>query len=657
MSRRWLGYTRVSSAVLALCSASLPAALRADDPPSRVARLSFLSGAVSFRPGSVEDWGDASLNYPLTAGDHLWTDQDARAELHIGSTAVRLGPFTAFNFLNLDDRTVQMRIAQGALEIRLRNLGPSDLYEIDTPNAAVTLLRPGTYRIDVDTAGDSTGITIREGEAEVTSDGATFPVLARQTAVVAGVDAPAYDVFNALPPDDWEGWCAARDRREDAVQSARYVSRDMDGYEDLDGYGVWQSSDEYGPVWVPQGVGPDWAPYRYGHWAWVDPWGWTWIDDAPWGFAPFHYGRWVRTGYGWAWVPGRVVARPVYAPALVVFVGGSGWSASLNLGGGRGVAWFPLGPNEAYVPAYTSSPSYVRNVNVTNVNVTNINVTNINETNVHYVNRDVPNAVTAVPQETMTQSRPVAPVAVHVPRANLRASQILGTAPPVAPTSQSIIGPHGQRAVARPSATIFARPVVAKSEPPPPPVRFDLERQRLAGTPGRPLDEATRNQLRSRAPVSPNAPVFRPAAAGQGATLKPARAGLPLTRPATPPAWSTRHPNPTPAPPSVPPNSPAPAPAPAPRPVAPPRNDRPPVAHAGARPGAEQPSVNQSHPGAAPGVPPAKPPEASRPRQEQPQPAERKPRTPRDSVDQRRGRDTGGKGRPDDTERPRDNRP
>ncbi len=119
---------------------------------------------------------------------------------------------------------------------------------------------------------------------------------------------------------------ATRDRSEDASVSARYVSREIPGYEDLDANGTWRSDPNYGEVWVPTvAVTAQWAPYHQGHWTWIAPWGWTWIDDAPWGFAPFHYGRWAYLGNAWAWVPGPVVvAQPVYAPALVAFVGGGG---------------------------------------------------------------------------------------------------------------------------------------------------------------------------------------------------------------------------------------------------------------------------------------------------------------------------------------------
>src|SRR3989442_1461283 len=276
------------------------------------------------------------MNYPLTTGDHLWTDADARAEITIGSSAIRLAPQSAFGFLAVDDRTTQVRLSQGAVAVLLRHLGDDEAFEIDTPNGAVSLLRPGSYRVDVDSTGDTTTVTVRHGEAEVTASGSAFSVHADDAAVVVGSDSPSYDIHAALRPDDLDDWCTARDRRWDEARSARYVSRDVIGYEDLDDYGDWRETGPYGAVWVPRTAVVGWAPYRYGHWTWVDPWGWTWIDDAPWGFAPFHYGRWVYVEGGWAWVPGRVVARPVYAPALVAFVGGRNWSVAIGLGGGGG---------------------------------------------------------------------------------------------------------------------------------------------------------------------------------------------------------------------------------------------------------------------------------------------------------------------------------
>jgi len=529
------------------------------DPPSRVGRLSYLSGPVSFRPGDVDDWTDATINYPLHNGDHLWTDSDARAEITVGSSAFRLAPQSAFGFLALDDRTVQVRLSQGSLNVRVRDLAESESLEIDTPSGAVTLLRSGVYRVDVDSAGDTTSVTVRRGEAEVTASGSAFPVHPEQTAMVVGGDSPTYDVRDAIRSDDWEDWCASRDRRWDGARSSRYVSRDVIGYEDLDDNGEWRTTPDYGPVWVPRTVATGWAPYRYGHWAWVEPWGWTWIDDAPWGFAPFHYGRWVYVGDGWAWVPGRVVARPVYAPALVVFVGGRNWSVAIGAGGGGGVAWFPLAPEEPYYPAYHVSNTYVRNVNVTNVNVTNINVTNVNVTNINYRNRRAPDAVTVVSHDAFVQSRPVNRSVIVVARDRLDQARVVGFAARVTPTQQSVLAqPTGVEA-RRPPERVTTREVIVRRQPAAAPVPFAAREQALAAHPGRPLDNTTMRALRTSTPNANARPFVRPAIPEQrGQTpapaLRPAREGLVVAQP------DRRQP-------SAPVATPAPAPAPAPTPA------------------------------------------------------------------------------------------
>jgi len=527
------------------------------DPPSRVGRLSFVSGSVSFRPGDVDDWVAATVNYPLHDGDHLWTDSDARAEITVGSIAFRLASQSAFGFLALDDRTVQVRLSQGSLNVRVRDLDDDETLEIDTPSGAVSLLRSGVYRVDVDTTGDPTSVTVRRGAAEVTAAGSAFPVRGKQTAVVAGGDSPRYDVQDAIRSDDFDEWCESRNRRSDDSRSTQYVSRGVIGYEDLDDNGDWQETPDYGAVWVPRRVATGWAPYRYGHWAWVEPWGWTWIDDAPWGFAPFHYGRWVYVGGGWAWVPGRVVARPVYAPALVVFVGGRNWS--LAIAGGSGVAWFPLAPEEPYVPAYRVSNTYIRNVNVTNVNVTNITVTNVNVTNINYRNRRERDGVTVVSRETFVGSRPVSQGVLVVPRDRLDRASVVGATAQIAPGRRSVLGQPAIIAVRHPPAAVTTREVVVHRQPPPPPVPFAVREQALRARPGRPLDDTTVGTLRARTPAARVKPLVRPAvpptaegpSPSPSPALRPAREGIPprpqpRERPqSTEPLQPTEQPQPT----------------------------------------------------------------------------------------------------------------
>ncbi|HLK21877.1 MAG TPA: DUF6600 domain-containing protein [Bryobacteraceae bacterium] len=509
--------------IFLLAAATVILAAAQDDPPGRVGRLSYMNGDVSFRSGDVEDWSLADINRPLTTGDHLWTDDGARAELHIGSAALRLNSKTAFEFLNLDDSNVQIRLAEGSLSIHLRDLGNQESYEIDTPNVAFSLLRPGDYRIDVNPDSQTTLITVRAGQGEATGGGQAFTLHPREQAEISGTDTIAFNVTGAPQADEWDGWCLARDRREDRSPSAQYVSRDMTGYQDLDDNGTWRQVPDYGSVWVPNAVASGWAPYHNGHWSWVEPWGWTWVDDAPWGFAPFHYGRWAYVGY-WAWVPGPIAQRPVYAPALVAWVGGSNFNLSVSFGGGAGVAWFPLGPREVYVPAYHASPTYINRVNVTNTTiVNNVNITNV-YVNKTYINRTAPGAVTAVPQSAFASARPVQSVAVRVDARAVQSAQVMNTAA-VAPSRQSVMGrPAPSGRVAQPPAAVQNRAVVVKTAPPPPAVPFAQRQQALSANPGRPLDPSQVQKLRTAQPA-PQRPLVRQAPPA------PVNAGRPASSP------------------------------------------------------------------------------------------------------------------------------
>jgi hypothetical protein len=432
------------------------------DPPSRVARLNYLGGSVSFRPDNVQEWTAATVNYPLTTGDHLWTDRDSRADMHIGSSVVHLADQTAFAILNLDDRMAQISLTQGAVNVKIERLQSDETFEVDTPNGAIVLLRSGDYRIDVNGEANSTALIVRAGDAEVTGGGQAMPVHARQMLRFSGTDQLRTETLQIPASDQFDQWCMDRDRREErAIQaSANYVPAEMIGAGDLADNGVWRNDPGYGAVWAPSRMPMGWEPYRYGHWAFVSPWGWTWIDDAPWGFAPFHYGRWAVLGGGWVWVPGSMVARPVYAPALVAFVGGSRFSLAVGIGGGGGVAWIPLGPREVYRPGYRVSDAYVRRVNVTNVT----NITNVNVTNVTYVNQS---HVTVVPQGAFTGARPVAAAAVRVPPQAMSQAQAVN-AMDVRPARESFMGRPAQPGVrfGAPPAQVAARQVVVKQAPP-----------------------------------------------------------------------------------------------------------------------------------------------------------------------------------------------
>src|SRR5262249_39347167 len=211
------------------------------DPPSRVARLTQISGTVSFSPAGEEDWAFAQSNRPLVTGDRLWSDAGSRAELQIGAAAVRLGAETSVNILNLDDRTAQFQLAQGELSVRVRRISRDQVFEVDTPNLAFSISQPGEYRIGVDPAGDATILRVLNGEGQAWAEGAAYVIGAGQEYTFRGTGLQDYSTAALPPPDDFDRWAFDRDRREDSAVAARYVSPDMIGYSDLDEYGQWRS--------------------------------------------------------------------------------------------------------------------------------------------------------------------------------------------------------------------------------------------------------------------------------------------------------------------------------------------------------------------------------------------------------------------------------
>lgn len=502
----WKLVTVLGLAVAAVVLAPQRALADDDDPPSRVARLGYASGSISFQPAGTDDWVTAEVNRPVTTGDKLWADSDSRAELHIGSASIRMSSMTGFSFLNLTDSITQIQLTSGTLRVRVKRLDDDETFEIDTPNLAFSVLRPGVYRVNVNENGDTTIIQVRDGEGEITGEGSAFNLHPGEVGTFSGTDQLTADVEGiGDDDDDFDSWCTDRDRHEDLSVSARYVSTDVIGYEDLDDYGGWRPVPEYGQVWFPHVTVVGWAPYHYGHWAYIYPWGYTWVDDAPWGFAPFHYGRWVNYGGVWGWVPcppravGVVYVRPVYAPALVAWVGGPHFAVGVSAGGGFAagvsVGWFPLAPREVYVPSYPVSRAYVTNVNVSNtvVNTTVINnyynTTVVNRTTViqqTYVNQRVAGAVTATTPQAFTSAQPVARNVVRVDAREVASAPVNAFTPAVAPGKQAVLG-AGVAARVRPPAGIESRAVVAKSTPPPPPVPFVRQQQAIQANGGKPL--------------------------------------------------------------------------------------------------------------------------------------------------------------------------
>lgn len=457
----WMAITR--DAALLLCTTGLiclvaPIARANEDrdPPTRVARISYLDGTVSMQPGGEGEWGNAAKNRPVTIGDKLWVDKDSRAELQAGQAGIHVGSMTALSFLNLDANIIQMRLAEGSINFRVRELREGDLYEVDAPNLAFTVRQAGAFRVDVDETGQSARVTVIRGEGEVAAGGKTYEIHSGERAEFNGTDDNIeYNIDRAPGPDGLDRWAQDRDLKEDNSISARYVSRDMVGYDDLDDYGSWRDEPEYGHVWYPREVAVGWAPYSYGYWNWVGPWGWTWVDYSPWGFAPFHYGRWAYIGGSWGWCPGPIFGPPIYGPAFVGFFGGFGF----------GVGWFPLGFGEPFFPWFGCSRNFISVINVHNTFIRNTNVFNTNIRNINFVNARNVNAVTVADHNTFVRGQMINRGQFHVTEASLRGAKVTNSVG-LRPTQHSSLGESNIRSHApRPSAAVQNRAVFARTAP------------------------------------------------------------------------------------------------------------------------------------------------------------------------------------------------
>ena len=423
---------RVAAWLVVLLFAATSFVARADDElPGRVGRIAGFAGQLYLSPPErPTEWEAIGINYPVTSGDNLWVSGDGRAEVDYGGGQFRLAGDTSAHVSRLDDRQLALFIAHGRLIVRVRVQDPGDATRVDTPNTQVTLTRPGLYRIEVEPDRQATTVIVREGEALVGLAYGAQQALPGQTVSAIGAAPANADIRNSAGMDGFDTWSANRDRRYERGRSTTYVSRQMVGYAELDEHGAWQTYPEYGAVWFPASVAPGWAPYRDGYWTNVGAWGPTWVDSAPWGYAPFHYGRWAWIGGRWGWCPGGYVARPVWAPALVAWFGGPGWGLS-GRGGAPVYGWVPLGWREPYFPSWRgcSVDCWSHHNRPHGVNLAE----RPNAPPMRYANGAVPGAMTAVTGSTFVGRKPVAANAVELPASLATVAPVLRGAPELKP--------------------------------------------------------------------------------------------------------------------------------------------------------------------------------------------------------------------------------
>lgn len=447
----------------------------AEDPPRRVGSLDYVSGPVAYalRAEAADTaepiWLQADFNQPVCEDMAVQTGPLGRARVRIGSSAIEIASDTVLDVLNLSDRLVEASIRQGRIHMQLRDLAEGESVEIEVPGGSFWLLKPGTYDIDAGSEARPARIAVFEGKARFAAGPTDLAIEKGEEALITG-SYPAVATTGRIPPgsapapanpdaaagdaepalagaqDDFLQWAVASEYNPEQPQSARYVSSEMTGQRQLDAYGRWENSDDYGPVWYPASVPADWAPYRFGHWTSIKPWGWTWIDDQPWGFAPFHFGRWVQSGNRWGWAPGRRVKHPVYAPALVAFV-----ETSEPSGGPQAadppVGWFPLAPGEAYSPWYQAGRDYVESVNVIYPVLLRERVGRAGGEPADrawqgdFANRRF---ATLVHRDAFAYGRPVGREMLHVPTDRLERAVVMTSAPRIMPSAmRTVAGPVG----------------------------------------------------------------------------------------------------------------------------------------------------------------------------------------------------------------------
>jgi hypothetical protein len=498
-----------------------PAFANAADPPARVGRLSYADGTVSFHPADQGDWWPATVNYPVTTGESFWTDANSRAEIEIGPAALRLDQASELDISRLDDRSTDLQLDQGVLNLHLAQMPPGETTVL-TPRGRVVITAPGSYDIDVgqpdnDQPSDRVEVSVFEGAARFEGDRGSINIGANEAAVISGD--PMDVQLVAADASDFDRWALDREHREDLARLPRAVPPAVTGYQDLAQYGNWGDDPEYGEVWYPSDVPVGWAPYRYGHWAWVAPWGWTWIDDAPWGFAPFHYGRWIVRDDRWAWVPVDIPPQPVYAPALVAFIGGDGWGVDLAAGAAvAAIGWVALAPHESYHPHYRASETYDRRINGRDWNAASFAARNTTLNN--FRNRQT---TTIVPTAAFTHAAPVQRATVAVAPDQLARTRATAAA-------VSTLRPSATARVGR------ADPAAAAAVIPQPNARANVARGRVAA--------ATPPALaQQQAPTAPGphrvADAARPTRANAPAINAPGNAPAPTApQAATPPGPS-----------------------------------------------------------------------------------------------------------------------
>ena len=305
------------------------------------ARIQRVEGEVALDNSDAgntqtEEWVSATANQPVSIGDRIYTRDNSRASLAFtGRNFARLNPNTSLDVLALEDRRTQLALRDGSAVFDVGHLNSGDLFEVATPYGAVDFEQPGLYNVGIDKG--QVLISVLSGLAQVVGLGGSGEISKGELLTLAGTTAADVllsqidgrdagylvdDYYGYQYPQYYDG--RYRDyntylndpyyfdpyRRNVSYQ---YVNSYIPGLSDLDYYGDWRNLDGHGYAWAPR-VDSGWMPYQTGYWYTDYPYGPTWVSTEPWGYAPYHYGRWAFVGDRWYWVPDRTNDQPDYRP-------------------------------------------------------------------------------------------------------------------------------------------------------------------------------------------------------------------------------------------------------------------------------------------------------------------------------------------------------
>jgi hypothetical protein len=280
------------------------------------------------------------------------TGEGSRVELDFGNVLLTLAPSSDLILDAVDPQNAYVRLSAGTADVEVSE-PLHDTLAFELPQGMIRISAAGSYHIELRANGDGRMI-VDEGVAQISTAQAVFEQ--RSDEEVAIAHEGTFAIVPALARAAPHPAAAPRQPTPAGARSAEHVAPGLVGYRDLDEYGTWRWTPTYGMIWEPTRVARGWEPYRFGRWIWKSPWGWTWVDDAPWGFAPFHFGRWAYLRTRWVWVPGPRQVPTAYAPALVR------WTR--EPADHEPVDAYPLAPEERYVPPYPASDLYKTRVNL-----------------------------------------------------------------------------------------------------------------------------------------------------------------------------------------------------------------------------------------------------------------------------------------------------